>query len=122
METGQILDLFKSLHIPIREIRLTGGCSRIAAWCQIQADLYGKPVADLECPEATLLGAAVLAAVGAKAYATVNAAVCRMVRPDTVYAPRRAAVVQYRRLRREFGDIYRATEQAGLFRRTRRRE
>jgi sugar (pentulose or hexulose) kinase len=47
------------------EYRAVGGGSRNALWCQIFADICGRPVATLASPEATALGAGMLAATAA---------------------------------------------------------
>ncbi len=49
---------------PSREIVVMGGGSRSELWCQILADVLGRVIVRCETPEATALGAAILAAVG----------------------------------------------------------
>ncbi len=90
-ENRLILEEFAALRLPVRDLRLTGGFSHWAFWNQMQADIYGRPVRTLACPEATLLGAAMLAAVGCGALPSLAAAARRMVRPGRVWRPRPAA-------------------------------
>ena len=101
MQTREVLDVFASLGVPVREIRLTGGCTAIDVWNQLQADMYGKPVSTLENPQASLLGAAILAARGIGAFASVPAAARQMVRLRRTYTP----------------DCERAADYAGVYRR-----
>jgi len=95
MQTRAVLDVFASLDVPVREIRLTGGCTEIEAWNQIQADVFGKPVSTLETPQATLLGAAILAATGLGEYDSVAAATKQMVRIRRTYEPADDRVAAY---------------------------
>jgi glycerol kinase len=50
---------------PLNELRVDGGASAMDSLCQFQADVLGVPVARAASAEATGLGAAMLAAVGA---------------------------------------------------------
>jgi glycerol kinase len=54
-----------SSGLPFKELRVDGGASRLDALCQFQADLLGIPVTRSASPEATALGAGMLAALGA---------------------------------------------------------
>jgi len=56
------LDALARLGSKAREIRLTGGGARSAAWRQIMADLFGIPVVKISEDECAALGAAVQAA------------------------------------------------------------
>ena len=115
LETREILDVFASLKIPIREVRLTGGCTRIEVWNQMQADIFDKPVCTLETEEASLLGAAILAASGAGAFRSIAAAVKQMVRVKTVYRPRAANVAAYAGVYRRYREVHRDFQQRGTF-------
>lgn len=52
------LDVMKGCGISPQEIRLIGGGSKSGAWRQIVADILGCPVVNLECGEASAMGAA----------------------------------------------------------------
>jgi xylulokinase len=95
METRQIIDVFNSLGIPVREIRLTGGASGIEVWNRIQADIYGKKVFTLSDPEASLVGAAILASCGIGAFGSVQDAAARMVKVDKRCEPEKKSVKMY---------------------------
>lgn len=58
----------------MKAIRLSGGGARSALWRQIQADIYGQRVETVEAEEGAAYGAAILAAVGASAWPSVDAA------------------------------------------------
>ena len=78
-------DYVNLLGAPIDgEITLTGGGTRSRYWCQLRADVLGRPVRLLENAEPAL-GMAVLAASAGRATADVAA---EMVRPREVIEPR----------------------------------
>jgi xylulokinase len=70
--------IFEEMSVPIAQIRLGGGGARSSLWRQIQADVYGYPVEIVEAEEGSAFGAALLAAVGAGVWPTVDEA-CRQV-------------------------------------------
>jgi xylulokinase len=83
----------------IETIIAVGGGVRYTRWMQIKADVSGCAFEVCSLPDATLLGAAMIAGVGAQVYASVQDAVANMAQPAlaTVYpdADRNAV---YRRL------------------------
>ncbi len=74
------LTIFQEIDVPVKAIRLGGGGARSPLWRQIQADIYGQPVETVEAEEGAAYGAAILAAVGAKAWPSVDAACDAVVR------------------------------------------
>jgi xylulokinase len=80
--------IFDEMKVPVTKIRLGGGGARSNVWRQIQADVYGHEVEILEAEEGAAFGAALLAAVGAKHWKSVDEAceatanVAARVRPN----------------------------------------
>ena len=68
-------------------IRLLGGATRSDLWNQMQADVYGCPVETVACREASALGAAMIAAVGAGLFPNLREAVRGMSRLKRRYEP-----------------------------------
>lgn len=120
-ENRAILDVFRELGVPVKEVRLTGGGSEKTPWTRIQADVYGVPVVTLENPQATLVGAAVLAACGAGAFASPREAVKQMVRPGARVDPNPAARAAYDALYARYTDVRKAFDTAGMWSRIRHR-
>ena len=58
------LECFKSLGLPIEEIRMGEGGSRSALWRQIHADVFGHDVRLIETEDLSAVGAALIAGVG----------------------------------------------------------
>src|SRR5260221_5999843 len=72
--------IFEQIKVPVTQIRLGGGGARSALWRQIQADVYAHEVELVEAEEGAAYGAAILAAVGAGVWPTVDAACQSVVR------------------------------------------
>jgi xylulokinase len=96
--------LFAELGIPVTSIRLGGGGARGPLWRQIQADVYGMPVALLAADEGGAFGAALLAGVGVGAWSTVEQACAATVQVAEVIKPLHAAAMDkaYARFRRMY--------------------
>jgi sugar (pentulose or hexulose) kinase len=72
-----------------------GGGQRNNLWLQIKADVTGRPVEVLQHPEVTLMGAALLAGVGAGVYRDAGEAVASIEIPVARLEPDRGAHQSY---------------------------
>jgi xylulokinase len=115
LETREIMDIFTMLDIPMSEVRLSGGCTHLEVWNEIQADIYEHPVSTLRNPHASLLGAAILAAKGGGAFPSVPKASDAMVQIDRTYRPDRQRSNVYRDLYQRYRSVYRDFDNAQLF-------
>ena len=70
----ETLSIIKALGVPVNQIRVSGGGSQSALWRSIQADAFGQNVCSINCDEGPAYGVALLAAVGAGAFASVEEA------------------------------------------------
>jgi xylulokinase len=70
-----ITDRFTELGLGSGEIHVVGGGGRSRTWMQIKADVTGRAVRAVDVPEATVLGAALLAAVAVGAFGDLDEAV-----------------------------------------------
>ncbi len=103
--------LFNEMSVPVQSIRLGGGGARSPLWRQIQADVYGHTVEIVEAEEGAAYGAALLAAVGAGVWTSVDAACAASVRVASRIDPQPAAVSTLRASYAAFRRIYPATRQ-----------
>src|SRR5882724_3899911 len=103
--------LFSELKVPVTSIRLGGGGARSALWRQIQADVYGHAVELVEAEEGAAYGAALLAAVGAGVWPTVDAACAATVRVASRINPQPAAVATLNASYSAFRRVYPATRE-----------
>jgi xylulokinase len=82
---------------PRGPVRCTGGGAGSAVWNQMRADIFGHPVQTLASTEGGILGAAILAGVGAGWYPDAAAGAGRVVRPSGTWAPRAEGAAAYQR-------------------------
>lgn len=68
------LEIIKDMGIDIKEVRLSGGGAKSQLWRQIVADVFGVPVSIPNSTEGPAFGAAILAAVGAGEFTSVDEA------------------------------------------------
>lgn len=90
----------------ISEMRVCGGQARSAFWNQIKADVTGFPVAVPQVVEAALMGAAVLAGVGAGLVPDITAGANQMVRVSQVLEPDLGRYQLYTNLFRVYERLY----------------
>ena len=77
----------KRTHIPIQEIRVSGGGSQSPAAMQLTADIFGLPTSKPHTYETSGLGAAMDAAVGLKLHPDFETAVAEMSRKGETFEP-----------------------------------
>ena len=83
-----MLDAMVTANVPeFSTVRITGGIAVSEVWNQIQADIYGWNVETVEVSEATALGCAMVASVGAGIYKDYDEAAEKMVRVTKRYVP-----------------------------------
>lgn len=70
------LEIIRELDVPVRQIIASGGGSRSPLWRQIQADMFGRRADTINAEQGPAYGVALLAAVGAGEFSSVQQA-CR---------------------------------------------
>jgi xylulokinase len=98
--------IFDEIKVPVERIRLGGGGARSPLWRQIQADVYAHEVETVEAEEGAAYGAAILAGVGAKCWASVDQACDTIVRTANRVSPEAATSVQMQRSYQQYRRIY----------------
>jgi sugar (pentulose or hexulose) kinase len=87
------LAAIEALGVEMDEVRVAGGASRQAAAMRLRANAWGRTVVGVDIPEASTIGAAMLAAACGGLHAGIEAAAEQMVRvgapvtPNTADAP-----------------------------------
>jgi len=92
--------------LPFTELRVTGGTAASRLWNQVKADVVGVEVAVPRVAEASVAGAAVLAAVGAGMAVDERAGIEALVGIAELLAPSPAARAIYDRLAPEYEDLH----------------
>lgn len=72
---------------PATGFSMAGGGAAADPWCQIRADMLGRPIRRLKTLDAGVLGAAILAGVGAGCFASIGEAAARLVATDRLFEP-----------------------------------
>lgn len=112
MSLRDCLELLRSIGVPIAAVRASGGGARSALWRQIQADVFGLPVATLEIGEGPAYGASLLAAVGAGIYPDVPTACAATLHEGTRLQPDPHRQAGYERIYAVFRSLYPALKPA----------
>ena len=103
-------EMLRALEIGVgqkaEKIIAIGGGTRNMFWMQNKADVSGRPVVTLEVEEATALGAAMLAGVGAGKYRDLSEAASRIHRPGKTFEPNLENVSLYEDLFGIYKEIY----------------
>lgn len=82
------LRVLEKLTNPVQRLLMTGGGTKSPAWMQMRAEITGKPIDVVENgAEASCIGAAILAGVGARLFADPWEANCRIKREIKTYLP-----------------------------------
>jgi ribulokinase len=100
-----ILEVFGKHNVHVARIIASGGATRSPLFMQIYADVLGMPIYTTREPEASLLGSAVVAAVGAGAYADLPGASRAMVEIAGVTQPN----MEHHELYHDYLRMYQAT-------------
>jgi len=105
--------IFAEMQVPVAKIRLGGGGARSALWRQIQADVYAHEVELVEAEEGAAYGAAILAAVGAAHWSSVDQACDAIVRVAARVGPGAAASATLQKNYAMYRRIYPALQSIG---------
>jgi len=93
-------------HIDIDEIVFAGGASKGPLWCQILADVTGCKIKVPKVTEATALGAAMAAGVGAGIYESMVKALEDLVVWDKEYLPNSENFSKYAEIKKQWQEVY----------------
>jgi xylulokinase len=69
------------------EINHSGGGAASDIWCQIRADILGRPIRRMKIRDAGVLGAALMAGTGVKVFESLSEAAKTIVAVDRVFEP-----------------------------------
>ena len=104
-------EVARSLGIQIEKTRICGGGAKSPLWRKIMANVLNIPVEQIESEEGPGLGGAILAAVGCGAFASVEEAAEKLVKPAGVEVPDVSLAAKYEARYQQFKQIYPACRQ-----------
>jgi len=96
------IEAIENMGILCTEIRSMGGGSKSGFWNRIKADVTGKPIRTMGCPEAGLLGVAILQATALGMYPDIKTAAEKMVAVSSVVHPDKQGVEAYEPIYRRY--------------------
>ncbi|MEA1916456.1 MAG: FGGY-family carbohydrate kinase, partial [Campylobacterota bacterium] len=95
---------FSGVHV--EEIVFAGGGSKGHLWSQILCDVVGVPLKIPHVKEATALGCAMAAGVGAGVYESIESAAASLVKWDKHYEPNTQNHAKYRDIESTWQQVY----------------
>ncbi|MGL4941764.1 MAG: FGGY-family carbohydrate kinase [Thermoguttaceae bacterium] len=107
--TLESYDMYREMQragVTIRSLTMTGGATASPIWRQTVANIFNIPVQTLEVPNATLLAAALFAAIGAKMISNVDQGVAQMVRFAESVNPVPEQVEIFRKTSEHYCELY----------------
>jgi len=93
-------------NLKVEEIVFAGGASKGELWCQILADVTGCKIKVPKVTEATALGAAMAAGVGAGIYKNIVSAVEDLVVWEKAYVPNSENFSKYVQIKEQWQEVY----------------
>jgi xylulokinase len=105
-EVRLILDSFENAGIPISELKVSGGGAKSPFWLQLKADITQKVCKVPGTTEASLLGAAMLAATGVGIYKDLEEAVDVVSKDIATYEPNKDLADFYSERFELYKDLY----------------
>ena len=115
LEAKDMYETMRESGVSIRSLAITGGATKSRLWRQIIADMFATEVKVLAVADATLVGAAIIGAVGAGLFADVREGAREMVHISHTVPPIPENAETYRRLHRVYREVY-ASLRGGAFR------
>jgi xylulokinase len=107
-EARYLIESLESTGISIEELVVTGGGAKSNFWLQLKADITGKRIVVPKVTEASLLGAAMLAGVGAGIYPDLESAVEQACRTVRTFEPDNEKKSTYDHIYDIYRDVYQA--------------
>ena len=116
LDLRRIMESIEKAGVKVGDvITLTGGASKSKPWCQMLADILGRKIRTLDVPDAAVLGAAGLAAIGAGMYSGVEEVVEKMTRFGEVFEPIAGNREAYDKAFRVYESAYLGLQGKGVF-------
>lgn len=101
-------EILKQTGIDISDMTVCGGGSSSPLWRDMLADIYGLPVKTCKSKEGAALGAAILAGVGSRVFASVHAACEKMISFNPPVSPTKENSDKYNTMYAVYTDLYKS--------------
>lgn len=100
------LEIVRGFGISIDRVRLTGGGAKSVLWRQMVADIMKVKVDRIQSEEGSGFGAAILAAVGCKCFASVEEAAQKLITVTDTIEPNLETAEKYEKKYQTFRTLY----------------
>jgi len=100
------LEIMRAIGVPIKQVRAIGGGGKSELWCQMQADIFGCEVVNLEVEEGPAYGAALLAVAADQDADGVSRISENCVRIKTARKPNDKNIRGYQEYYAVYRDLY----------------
>jgi len=100
------IQFLRQCGFPLENVRAIGGGAKSDLWLQLGADITGQPIERPEITEAATLGAAIIAAVGAGAFSSLEECSAAFYKPQKVFSPNAEHHELYQELLRGYVGLY----------------
>ena len=101
-----LASLEQSADTQVTELRAASGGMQSDVWCQIRADVLGKPIRRLKTVDAGVSGAALLAGVGIGLFASLKEAASSLIQTDRIFEPNRLNADRHDFRFQEYQQLY----------------
>ena len=100
------IELLRDVDVKVSEVRASGGGAKSKLWLQMQADIYNASIVTTNISETGCVGAAMLAAIGAKHYKDAEEACSQVIKPISVTEPDLDQVEIYEDFYQTYRSLY----------------
>jgi xylulokinase len=100
------IEILRAFGLTISEVRAMGGGAKSALWRQMQADIYNASVVTMNIEEGPAAGAAMMAAVGAGYFKSIQEACDTILKPVSITEPISANVSVYDEYYQTYRSLY----------------
>lgn len=100
------IEILRAFGIKISEVRAMGGGAKSPLWRQMQADIYNASVVTMNIEEGPAAGAAIMAAVGARHFCSIQEACDAILKPVSITDPIDANVSVYDKYYQTYRSLY----------------
>ncbi len=100
------IEIMNDMHIPIKEIRASGGGARSPFWRELQANIYRNPIVLTNASEGPAYGVALLAGVGTGVWKNVEEACKSSISQTLKVAPAKRAADLYEKHYQIYRKLY----------------
>ncbi|MEG2164919.1 MAG: FGGY-family carbohydrate kinase, partial [Ruthenibacterium sp.] len=100
------IEIFRESGLEVTEVRASGGGAKSALWRQMQADIYNANVITMNMEEGPAAGAAILAAVAAGTFKTIEEGCNAILKITSVTEPIAENVKKYNEYYKTYKSLY----------------